>query len=151
MYSYILLRLETSEVSSNNCCSLCHAYTYKIFTHIYQYCIDSSLRCNSVISATYWYLPFQMDTSHQKKRWTFWHLRNNDNVLMLIVPTQWKSIRSQWGHDFRHDYVKLGILKYHFPSIPFLAITATASPNVMNDIKQILRGSNVSERLSRRI
>ena len=45
----------------------------------------------------------------------------------------------QWGHDFRPDYVKLGILKHHFPSIPLLAVTATASPNVMDDIIQILQ------------
>ena len=46
---------------------------------------------------------------------------------------------SQWGHDFRPDYAKLGILKHHFPRIPVLAVTATASERARNDCAQILR------------
>jgi len=40
----------------------------------------------------------------------------------------------QWGHDFRPDYTKLNILKHHFPKIPILAVTATASDRVRNDV-----------------
>jgi ATP-dependent DNA helicase Q1 len=45
----------------------------------------------------------------------------------------------QWGHDFRPDYTKLGVLKAHFPSVPLLALTATASERVRDDVCQILR------------
>eukprot|EP00980_Cylindrotheca_fusiformis_P001355 scaffold338_cov116-Cylindrotheca_fusiformis.AAC.20 len=45
----------------------------------------------------------------------------------------------QWGHDFRPDYAKLGILKTHFPSVPILAVTATASERVRKDCSSILR------------
>eukprot|EP00579_Thalassiosira_antarctica_P009771 CAMPEP_0201909238 /NCGR_PEP_ID=MMETSP0903-20130614/1079_1 /ASSEMBLY_ACC=CAM_ASM_000552 /TAXON_ID=420261 /ORGANISM="Thalassiosira antarctica, Strain CCMP982" /LENGTH=935 /DNA_ID=CAMNT_0048443729 /DNA_START=237 /DNA_END=3044 /DNA_ORIENTATION=- len=45
----------------------------------------------------------------------------------------------QWGHDFRPDYTKLGILKHHFPSVPVLAVTATASERVRHDCAQMLR------------
>ena len=45
----------------------------------------------------------------------------------------------QWGHDFRPDYAKLGKLKSHFPSIPIIAVTATASDRVRDDVCEILR------------
>lgn len=45
----------------------------------------------------------------------------------------------QWGHDFRPDYAHLGKLKAHFPSIPILAVTATASDQVREDVCRILR------------
>jgi ATP-dependent DNA helicase Q1 len=45
---------------------------------------------------------------------------------------------SQWGHDFRNDYAKLGILKRQFPQVPILALTATATPRLVEDVKSIL-------------
>ncbi|RAK19810.1 ATP-dependent DNA helicase RecQ [Flavobacterium aquaticum] len=41
---------------------------------------------------------------------------------------------SQWGHDFRPAYLKISALKEHFPSTPFLALTATANKRVQEDI-----------------
>lgn len=41
---------------------------------------------------------------------------------------------SQWGHDFRPDYIGLRALKRDFPSVPILAVTATATNNVRDDI-----------------
>ncbi|KAI3774488.1 hypothetical protein L1987_49046 [Smallanthus sonchifolius] len=45
---------------------------------------------------------------------------------------------SQWGHDFRPDYQSLGILKQKFPKIPVLALTATATASVKEDVVQAL-------------
>ena len=41
---------------------------------------------------------------------------------------------SQWGHDFRHDYLNLGELKSLFPGVPRLALTATATSRVREEI-----------------
>jgi len=41
---------------------------------------------------------------------------------------------SQWGHDFRPEYVALGALRRRFPEVPLIALTATADPHTHQDI-----------------
>ena len=41
---------------------------------------------------------------------------------------------SQWGHDFRPDYASLGRLKQGFPEVPIIALTATATHRVVQDV-----------------
>ncbi|MEA3272612.1 MAG: DNA helicase RecQ [Patescibacteria group bacterium] len=41
---------------------------------------------------------------------------------------------SEWGHDFRPDYYNLKFLKERFPQIPIIALTATATAKVREDI-----------------
>ena len=45
---------------------------------------------------------------------------------------------SQWGHSFRIEYRKLSQLKEHFPEKPVMALTATATLDVEQDIAQEL-------------
>jgi ATP-dependent DNA helicase RecQ len=45
---------------------------------------------------------------------------------------------SQWGHDFRPDYLRLGRVRRAFPGIATVALTATATPKVQDDILRIL-------------
>lgn len=46
---------------------------------------------------------------------------------------------SQWGHEFRRDYTRLGELKEYFKDIPTLALTATADERTRADIARQLR------------
>ena len=41
---------------------------------------------------------------------------------------------SEWGHDFRPEYRRIKDLRGHFPKAVFLAVTATATPRVRQDI-----------------
>lgn len=41
---------------------------------------------------------------------------------------------SQWGHDFREEYAQLKVLKSLRPDVPILALTASATPLVLDDI-----------------
>ena len=45
---------------------------------------------------------------------------------------------SQWGHDYRPDYLKLGTLHDELNNVPCIAVTATASQQVIDDICRFL-------------
>jgi ATP-dependent DNA helicase RecQ len=48
---------------------------------------------------------------------------------------------SQWGYDFRPSYLRIAALRDLLPDVPVLALTATATPDVVDDIQEKLRFS----------
>src|SRR3970040_980859 len=63
-----------------------------------------------------------------------WILERIKNLPINLITIDEAHCVSQWGHDFRPAYLKISTLKTHFPKIPFLALTATATPKVKVDI-----------------
>ena len=64
-------------------------------------------------------------------------LRDHVNDLCLIAIDEAHCI-SQWSHDFRPAYKKLGAVASMYPSVPLLAVTATATPKVLTEMKELL-------------
>jgi ATP-dependent DNA helicase RecQ len=67
-----------------------------------------------------------------------WILDRIKNLPINLIAIDEAHCVSQWGHDFRPAYLKINILKTHFPKVPFLALTASATQRVKEDIVQQL-------------
>ena len=57
-----------------------------------------------------------------------------DTLKISLVAVDEAHCISEWGHDFRPDYRSLGALRRSMPHTPFLALTATATEQVRQDI-----------------
>ncbi|MGQ1784187.1 MULTISPECIES: RecQ family ATP-dependent DNA helicase [unclassified Saccharicrinis] len=58
------------------------------------------------------------------------------NVSMIVVDEA--HCISQWGYDFRPSYLKIAELRKEVPGVPVLALTATATPQIVEDIQERL-------------
>lgn len=59
------------------------------------------------------------------------------NICLLAVDEA--HCISQWGYDFRPSYLRIAEIRVFFPQAPLLALTATATPKVVEDIQQQLK------------
>lgn len=58
------------------------------------------------------------------------------NVCLLAIDES--HCISQWGYDFRPSYMNIADIRKELPNVPVLALTATATPEVTDDIQNIL-------------
>lgn len=58
------------------------------------------------------------------------------NVCLLVVDES--HCISQWGYDFRPSYLRIVEVRQHIPEVPILALTATATADVIDDIQEQL-------------
>lgn len=63
-----------------------------------------------------------------------WIMDRIKNLPINLIAIDEAHCVSQWGHDFRPAYLKIASLKEYFPNIPFLALTATATERVKEDV-----------------
>ena len=80
-------------------------------------------------------------TSHR-----FLHLLKRTKISLFAIDEA--HCVSQWGHDFRPDYIQLSLLHEQFPEIPRIALTATADNRTRAEIKQRLALESASEFIS---
>jgi ATP-dependent DNA helicase RecQ len=70
-----------------------------------------------------------------------------DREVSLFVVDEAHCV-SQWGHDFRPDYMMLGAVAERLGRPPILALTATASPEVRDDITRQMRMRTPTEHIA---
>lgn len=64
------------------------------------------------------------------------HLRQMSLSLLAVDEAH---CISQWGYDFRPPYLEIATVRQYHPNVPIIALTATATPDVVSDIEAQLQ------------
>ena len=64
---------------------------------------------------------------------------NLQQMKITLIAVDEAHCISQWGYDFRPPYLEIAEIRKFFPKVPVLALTATATPEVVNDIQERLQ------------
>ncbi|XKL68718.1 hypothetical protein PGB90_006487 [Kerria lacca] len=78
------------------------------------------------------YVTPEKVASSSQLRHTFTNLFQRNLIARFVIDEA--HCVSQWGHDFRPDYKRLCALRENYSTVPIMALTATATPRVRNDI-----------------
>jgi ATP-dependent DNA helicase RecQ len=62
-------------------------------------------------------------------------LKRLSSINVCLIAVDEAHCISQWGYDFRPSYLKIAEIRRHLPDVPVLALTATATTEVINDIQ----------------
>jgi ATP-dependent DNA helicase RecQ len=62
-----------------------------------------------------------------------------DRVDLALIAIDEAHCVSQWGHDFRPEYLGLGVLAERYPGVPRIALTATADEATRREMREKLR------------
>lgn len=71
-------------------------------------------------------------------------LFSQNNLQVSCITVDEAHCVSQWGHDFRPDYMEIGTVRNYFPEAVMVALTATATDHVRQDILRNLKMKNPS-------
>ncbi|WP_046759039.1 DNA helicase RecQ [Kordia jejudonensis] len=74
------------------------------------------------------------------------HIFTNQKISLIAIDEA--HCISSWGHDFRPAYTNLGYLKKRFPTIPVIALTATADKATREDIANQLNIPNATQHIA---
>jgi ATP-dependent DNA helicase RecQ len=65
-------------------------------------------------------------------------LKRLENMKVNLIAVDEAHCISQWGYDFRPSYLQIAAIRRYLPDVPVLALTATATPAVADDIQERL-------------
>jgi ATP-dependent DNA helicase RecQ len=68
-------------------------------------------------------------------------LKRLSSINVCLIAVDEAHCISQWGYDFRPSYLKIAEVRQHLPEVPVLALTATATSEVIDDIQAQLNFS----------